>query len=160
MRWWESRLIHEPTASADAAIVQRSSRRRSHGSPGAVSATVGDRYTTTTSAEVVGSWTRRLSHHRMVPCELWDAQTPARRLNRRVSSLRCEVEQVCKCSAVVSQMLQASGRSLDEIERCLSKVAHGWSRPTSSPLGAAPSSPGRRERLRREHLYPGRRVRL
>ena len=58
----------------------------------AVSATVGDRFTTTASAEVVGSWIRRLSHHRMVPCELWDAQTPGRRPHRLVLRFRCEVE--------------------------------------------------------------------
>ena len=51
-----------------------------------------DRYTTTASAEVVGSWIRRLPHHHMVPCELWDAQTPARRPHRRVRRFRCEVE--------------------------------------------------------------------
>ena len=52
----------------------------------------GDRFTTTASAEVVGSWIRRLSHHRMTPCELCDAQTPARRPHRRVWSLGCELE--------------------------------------------------------------------
>ena len=52
----------------------------------------GDRYTTTASAEVIGSWIRRLSHHRMTPCELWDAQSPARRPHRRVWSLGCEVD--------------------------------------------------------------------
>ena len=51
-----------------------------------------DRYTTTASAEVVGSWIRRLPHHHMVPCELWDAQTPARRPHRRVRRFRCKVE--------------------------------------------------------------------
>jgi hypothetical protein len=40
---------------------------------------LGDRYTTTASAEAVGSWIRRLSHVRMVPGELPDAQTPAPR---------------------------------------------------------------------------------
>ena len=44
------------------------------------------------SAEVVSSWIRRLYHHHMVPCELWDAQSPARRPHRRVWSLGCEVE--------------------------------------------------------------------
>jgi hypothetical protein len=58
----------------------------------AVSATVGDRYTTTASAGVVGSWIRRLSHHHMVPCELWDAQIPARRPHRRLRRFRYEVE--------------------------------------------------------------------
>ena len=58
----------------------------------AVSATVCDRYTTTASAEVVVSCIRRLSHHHMVPCELWDAQTPARRPHRRVRRLGCELE--------------------------------------------------------------------
>ena len=58
----------------------------------AVSATVGDRFTTTASAEAVVSWIRRLSHHRMTPCELWDAQTPARRPHRLVLRFRCEVE--------------------------------------------------------------------
>ena len=48
----------------------------------AVSATVGDRFTTTASAEVIVSWIRRLSHHHMTPCGLWDAQTPARRPHR------------------------------------------------------------------------------
>ena len=51
-----------------------------------------DRFTSTASAEVVGSWIGRLSHHHMIPCELWDAQSPARRPHRRVWSLRCEVE--------------------------------------------------------------------
>ena len=58
----------------------------------AVSATVCDRYTTTASAEVVGSWIRRLSHHHMVPCGLCNAQTPARRPHRSVRRFRCEVE--------------------------------------------------------------------
>ena len=49
-------------------------------------------YTSTVSAEVVGSWIRRLPHHHMVPCELWDAQTPARRPHRRVRRFRCKVE--------------------------------------------------------------------
>jgi hypothetical protein len=49
----------------------------------------GDRYTTTASAEVVGSWIKRLSHHHMTPCELWDAQSPGRRLNRLVLRFRC-----------------------------------------------------------------------
>ena len=70
----------------------RPRRERSPRLSRAVSATVGDRYTTTASAEVVGSWIRRLSHHRMVPCELWDAQTPARRPHRLVLRFRCEVE--------------------------------------------------------------------
>ena len=52
----------------------------------------GDRFTTTVSAEVIVSWIRRLSHHRMSPCELWDAQTPARRPHRLVLRFRCEVE--------------------------------------------------------------------
>ena len=92
MRWWDSRLIHEPTASADAVSCFGPRGERSSALERAVSATVGDRFTTTASAEVVGSWIRRLSHHRMVPCDLWDAQTPARRPHRRVWSLRCEVE--------------------------------------------------------------------
>ena len=52
----------------------------------------GDRFTITASAEEVGSWIGRLSHHRMTPCELCDAQTPARRPHRRVWSLGCEVD--------------------------------------------------------------------
>ena len=52
----------------------------------------GGRFTTTVSAEAVGSWIRRLSHHRMTPFELWDAQTPARRPHRLVLRFRCEVE--------------------------------------------------------------------
>ena len=52
----------------------------------------GDRFTTAASVEVVGSWIRRLSHHRMTPCDLWDAQTPARHPHRRVWSLGCEVD--------------------------------------------------------------------
>ena len=44
------------------------------------------------SAEAVGSWIRRLSHHHMTPCELCDAQGPARRPHRRVWSLGCEVD--------------------------------------------------------------------
>ena len=47
-----------------------------------------DRYTIAASAEAVGSWIRRLSHHRMSPCELWDAQTSARRPHRRVLTCR------------------------------------------------------------------------
>ena len=39
-------------------------------------------YTSTVSAEVVGSWIRRLCHHLMSPCELWDAQSLARRPHR------------------------------------------------------------------------------
>ena len=46
----------------------------------------------TASAEAVGSWIRRLSHHHMTPCELCDAQGPARRPHRRVWSLGCEVD--------------------------------------------------------------------
>ena len=49
----------------------------------------GGRFTTTASAEAVGSWIRRLSHHRMTPCELWDAQTPARHPHRLVPRFRC-----------------------------------------------------------------------
>ena len=45
----------------------------------AAESALGDRYTTTASAEAVGSWIRRLSHVRMVPGELPDAQTPAPR---------------------------------------------------------------------------------
>ena len=41
---------------------------------------------------MVGSWIGRLSHHRMTPCELWDAQSPARRPHRLVLRFRCEVE--------------------------------------------------------------------
>ena len=52
----------------------------------------GDRFTITASAEEVGSWIGRLSHHRMTPCELCDAQSPARRPHRRVWSLGCEVD--------------------------------------------------------------------
>ena len=52
----------------------------------------GGRFTTTASAGAVGSWIRRLSHHRMTPCELWGAQSPARRPHRRVWSLGCEVD--------------------------------------------------------------------
>ena len=55
----------------------------------AVSATVGDRYTTTVSAEVVGSWIGRLYHHHMTPCEVWDARSPARRPHRLVRRFRC-----------------------------------------------------------------------
>ena len=44
----------------------------------------GDHYMTSASAEAVGSWTRRLSHYRTTPCELWDAQSTARRPHRRV----------------------------------------------------------------------------
>ena len=42
----------------------------------------GDRFTRTASAEVVGAWIGRRSHHRLTPCGLWDAQTPARRPHR------------------------------------------------------------------------------
>ena len=45
----------------------------------AAESALGDRYTTTASAEAVGSWIRRLSHARMVTGELPDAQTPAPR---------------------------------------------------------------------------------
>ena len=55
-------------------------------------ATVGDRFTSTASAEAVGSWIRRLSHHRTTPCGLWDAQSPARHPHRLVLRFRCEVE--------------------------------------------------------------------
>ena len=51
----------------------------------------GDCFTITASAEAVGSWTGRLAHHHMTPCELWDAQSLARRPHRRVWSLECEV---------------------------------------------------------------------
>ena len=69
-------------------LVFRSSERVLHEAlERAVSATVGDRYTTTASAEVVYSWIRRLSHHYMAPCELRDAQSPARPPHRRVWSL-------------------------------------------------------------------------
>ena len=37
----------------------------------------GDRFTITASAEEVGSWIGRLSYHRMTPCGLCDAQSPA-----------------------------------------------------------------------------------
>jgi hypothetical protein len=43
----------------------------------------------TVSAEAVGSWTRRLSHHLLTPCELWGAQTPARRPHRLDLRFRC-----------------------------------------------------------------------
>ena len=55
------------------------------------------RYTTISSAEAVGSWIRRLSHHRMVPCDLWDAQTPARRPHRRVWSLGSALRKSARC---------------------------------------------------------------
>ena len=48
----------------------------------------GDHYMTSASAEAVGSWIKRLCHHHMVPCELWDAQSSARPPHRRVWSLR------------------------------------------------------------------------
>ena len=70
-------------------ILGESDRR---GKTRSVLATVGDRYTTTASAEAVCSWIRRLSHHLMTPCEVCDAQSPARRPHRRVWSLRCELE--------------------------------------------------------------------
>ena len=49
----------------------------------------GSAVTVTTSAEVVGSSIGRLSHHRMTPCELWDAQTPACCPHRLVRRFRC-----------------------------------------------------------------------
>ena len=55
----------------------------------AASALSGDRHTAEASAEAVGSWIGRLSHHRMTPCELWDAQSPARRPHRLVRRFRC-----------------------------------------------------------------------
>ena len=55
------------------------------------------RYTTISSAEAVGSWIRRLSHHCMVPCDLWDAQTPARRPHRRVWSLGSALRKSARC---------------------------------------------------------------
>ena len=64
---------------------------RGERSPRLVENGFGDRYTTTASAEVVISWIRRVSHRHMTPCELWDAQGPARRPHRRVWSLGCEV---------------------------------------------------------------------
>jgi hypothetical protein len=53
----------------------------------------GGRFTTTASAGAVGSWIRRLSHHRMTPCELWDAQSPARRPHRLVLRFRCTLKE-------------------------------------------------------------------
>ena len=53
----------------------------------------GGRFTTTASAEAVGSWIRRLSHHRMTPCELWDAQSLVRRPLRLVRRFRCALEE-------------------------------------------------------------------
>ena len=44
-------------------------------------------YMTSASAEAVGSWIRRLPHYRTTPCELWDAQSTARRPHRRVWSV-------------------------------------------------------------------------
>ena len=41
------------------------------------------------AAEAVGSWPRRLSHPLMTPCELWGAQTPARRPHRLDLRFRC-----------------------------------------------------------------------
>ena len=38
---------------------------------------------------MVGSWIGRLYHHHMTPCELWDAQSPARRPHRLVRRFRC-----------------------------------------------------------------------
>ena len=70
-------------------VLGESDRR---GKTRSVSATVGDRYTTTASAEAVCSWIKRLFHHRMTSCEVCDAQSPARRPHRRVWSLRCELE--------------------------------------------------------------------
>eukprot|EP00966_Prymnesium_polylepis_P122065 2821989-Prymnesium_polylepis.1 len=48
-----------------------------------------DRCTITASDEAVCSWIRRLYHHHMTLCELWDAQTPALRPHRRVRRFRC-----------------------------------------------------------------------
>ncbi len=45
----------------------------------AAESALGDRYTTTASAERVGSVNEWVSHHRVVPGELPDAQTPAPR---------------------------------------------------------------------------------
>ena len=58
----------------------------------ALESALGDRYTTTASAEAVGSWIRRVSHILIVTCELLDAQTPALHPHRRVWSHRCALE--------------------------------------------------------------------
>ena len=58
----------------------------------ALESALGDRYTTTASAEAVGSWIRRVSHILIVTCELPDAQTPALHPHRRVWSHRCALE--------------------------------------------------------------------
>ena len=88
MRWWDSRLIHEPTTSADAVVVKRSPTVAETARSRALERSPRGPKHDTASAEAVGSWIRRLSHHHMVPCELWDAQSSARRPHRRVWSLR------------------------------------------------------------------------
>eukprot|EP00966_Prymnesium_polylepis_P073222 1700201-Prymnesium_polylepis.1 len=55
----------------------------------AASALSEDRHATEASAEAVGSWIGRLSHHRTAPCELWDAHSLARRPHRLVRRFRC-----------------------------------------------------------------------
>ena len=90
MRWWDSRLIHEPTTSADAVVVKRSPKPFSRAAASALSRRA---VTVTTSAEVVDSSTGRLSHHCMTPCELWDAQSLVRRPHRLVRRFRCALEE-------------------------------------------------------------------
>ena len=67
----------------------------------AASALSGDRHTAEASAEAVGSWIGRLSHHRMSSCELWDAQSPARRPHStRTDSSRGSDAPSGRCRAV------------------------------------------------------------
>ena len=94
MRWWDSRLICEPTTSADAVIVKRSPTvAETDLVYTAAIALSEDCHTTEASAEAVVSWIGRLFHHRMAPCELWDAQATARRPHRCVQSLGCALAQ-------------------------------------------------------------------
>ena len=77
MWWWHSRLVDDPTASADA--LGCNGRRSALPRRCALEGARRDRYTTTASAEAVASWNRRLCYHRTASGKCHNAQTPAPR---------------------------------------------------------------------------------
>ena len=90
MWWWYSRPIHEPTTSADTVVVYRSPTVAETALVYRVErALSGDHHTTEASAEAVGSWIGQLSHRRMPPGGLSDAQSLVRRPHRLVRRFRC-----------------------------------------------------------------------
>ena len=74
MRRWIRRLIHDPTASADAVTeTPLSGLRRDERSRGVSREPRGYRFASAATAEAVTSRVRRLSHHHMATTWYWDS---------------------------------------------------------------------------------------